>query len=69
MSNAQTEQYNSKFINRDVVLEQVTFKRRKIKGTWKAILEAADGRTIWLQSCKTGIMATSRDEFVTAVLS
>ena len=68
MSKAKTEQ-DSKFINRDVILEQVTVKRRKINGMWKAIIESADGRTIWLQACKNGIMATSRDTFSAVVLS
>lgn len=69
MSNVKTEQYTSKFINRDVILEQITLKRRKINGIWKAIIESADGRTIWLQACKNGIMATSKDEFRRVVLS
>lgn len=68
MSKAKPEQ-SSKFINTDVVLEQVTVKRRKINGIWKAIVESKDGRTIWLQACKTGVMATSKDEFRGVVLS
>lgn len=62
-------QCDSKFINTDVILEKVTLKRRKINGIWKAIVECADGRTIWLQPCKNGVMATSRDEFRGVVLS
>ena len=69
MSKAKTEQNRSKFINTDVILEQVTIKRRKINGIWKAIIVSADGRTIWLQACKNGIMATSKDEFSRVVLS
>ena len=59
----------SKFINKDVIMEQVTLKKRKIKGVWKAIIESADGRVIWLQACKNGIMATSTDEFEPVTLT
>ena len=69
MSKEKTEQCDSKFINTDVILEQITLKKRKINGIWKAIIESADGRTIWLQSCKNGIMATSTDVFKPIVLS
>ena len=69
MSKEKTEQYDSKFINTDVILKQITLKKRKIDGIWKAIIECADGRVIWLQSCKNGIMATSTDEFRPVVLS
>ena len=33
---------SSMFINKDVILEQITLKRRKINGIWKAIIESAD---------------------------
>ena len=70
MSTEKKEQYDdSKFINKDVILEQITLKKRKINGIWKAIIESADGRVIWLQSCKNGIMATSTDVFKPVVLS
>ena len=60
----------SKFINKDVVIdERVTLKKRKVNGIWKAIVELADGRTIWIQACKNGIMATSKDEFKPVVLA
>jgi hypothetical protein len=64
---AEERSNQSKFINKDVFIEeQVTLKKRKIKGVWKAIIESADGRVIWLEACKNGIMATSKDEFVLA---
>ena len=69
MGKAKNEEFSSKFINTDVILEKITLKRRKINGMWKAIIEDGLGRTIWLQSCKNGIMATSRDEFKSVVLS
>ena len=69
MSKAKNEEFSSKFINTDVILEKITLKRRKINGMWKAIIEDGLGRTIWLQSCKNGIMATSTDDFRPVVLS
>ena len=67
---AEEQANQSKFINADVVIdERVTLKKRKVNGIWKAIVELADGRTIWLQACKNGIMLSSKDDFEPIVLA